>query len=195
MPSLRVAGSLLVPLVALALWSQQPSSSSGQASSSTDNAPQPQQQEQPPSSPSDQDTKPESKVKKDVKGLEPQCVSVFGVGKCSHSKPDPAATKQEDQERQLRQQCSDATNQTQPQCVELRKRDSAHDTSVGDDYLSDKHYLSAVNRYCLALQEDPTNSTAKQHLAQALKKSGGKVSGCEASQQKDTPGSETPRHP
>ena len=180
---------LMIWALALPLCAQQSSppasSSSSQSSSSKDNAAPSQPQEQTPNA--DQNTtKPESKVKKDLKDLEPQCVGLSGgAAKCRHSQPNTANTQQEDQERQLRQQCSDSANQGQQQCIELRKSDSARDTKVGDDYLSDKHYPSAVNRYCLALQEDPTNETAKQHLAQALKKGGNKVSGCPESQQQN----------
>ena len=186
---------LLVVALSLPLWAQQStppsSSSSSQSSSSNENAAQ--QEQKQPSTDSDQSTsKPESKAKKDVKGLEPQCVSVFGAGKCRHSHPNTEETKQEDQEREVRQQCSDPANQGQQPCVDLRKSDSARDTKVGDDYLSDKHYPSAVNRYCLALQEDPTNETAKQHLSQALKKGGNKVTGCEPSQQQSATESKDP---
>ena len=175
----RVVRTLLIPLVAMTLWGQQPSSSSSSKSSTSDDSAQ--QQQQPSTEPADQQpVKPESKVKKELKNLEPQCIGITGgAGKCRHAEPAAANTKQEDQERELRQQCSDAATQAQPQCVGLRKSDSVRDTKVGDDYLSDKHYVSAVNRYCLALQEDPSNTIAKEHLAQALKKSGNKATGCE----------------
>jgi len=177
---------LMMLVLASALWAQQAQPSNAPASSSKsqngDVADQQPQTEQPPSSqPSDQPPeKSKSKVKQQLEDLAPQCIGITGgAGKCRHEKENPADTKKEDQERQLRQQCSDAANQAQAQCAALRKSDSIHDTKVGDDYLSDKHYVSAVNRYCLALKEDPTNVTATQHLAQALKKSGSKATTCE----------------
>lgn len=175
---------LMMLVLASPLWAQQtqpsnPPVSSSKSSSSSDASEQQPQTTQPPSQAPDQETKPESKTKQKLKDLAPQCVGVLGASKCRQEKENPSDTKKDDQERQLRQQCTEAANQAQPQCVELRKSDSAHDTSVGDDYLSGKHYPSAINRYRLALQEDPTNVTAMLHLAQALEKSGNKAAGCE----------------
>jgi len=165
----------LVLCLASSLWARQsspPVSSSKTPSSSDASGQQPSQPDQQANSPSDQNKpRSESKIKRELKDLEPQCIGIAGgSGKCRHTQENTANTKQEEQERQVRQECSDAANQNQPQCVDLRKRDSAHDVAVGDDYLSDKHYPSAENRYRLALQEDPTNATAMLHLAQVLEK-------------------------
>jgi len=157
-----------------------PAESSGQSSSSkaapVQDDQQPPADQSAPSTTNSSATKHDSKLKKKLKDAAPSCIGFEGgAGKCRHSKGSEEDQKKEMEERQLRQQCQDAADagRTEGQsCADLRKRDAVHDVSVGDDYLADKHYPSAVNRYKLALQEDPTNSTAMLHLAQTLEKTG-----------------------
>lgn len=187
-PTLAAAALMACSCLPSSAQQPAPSSESSSQSSSDKAAPVPNDQ-QPPAdqtSPDDQsnDTGHGSKIKRKLKEAAPSCIGFAGgVGKCRHSKESREEQQKEIAEQQLRQHCRDAADQGKPEdqpCADLRKRDAAHDVSVGDDYFQDKHYPSAENRYRLALQEDPTNAPAMLHLAQVLEKTGHNA---EASQQ------------
>jgi tetratricopeptide (TPR) repeat protein len=154
-----------------ALAQQAPSTSSSQPDSQQA---QDHQDQQPSPEQPDNDKKKDSKVKRKLKELVPSCVGISGgTGKCHHSQDDQEEAKREAADQDLRQQCRDASEHSQPEsqaCADLHRRDAAHDVEVGDSYLEQKSYNAAAMRYRSALQADPANATAMLHYAQALEK-------------------------
>ena len=183
MTSLRLIGlAAFAACLCLPLPAQQPAppTDSSSQSSSSKAAPVQNDQQPPPdqTAPNDKssEAKHDSKLKRKLKDAAPTCIGFEGgAGKCRHTKESEEEQQKEINGQQIRQQCRDAADQgkaEEPSCADLRKGDAAHDVEVGDTYFGEKNYTSAINRYHLALQEDPASPTAMFHLAQALEKSG-----------------------
>ncbi|MGZ4787033.1 MAG: tetratricopeptide repeat protein [Terriglobales bacterium] len=181
----RVA-AFFAPIVCFSLFAFTQTSpapqSSGQPSSSgessQDKAAGSAQQQPASEQPPTEQKKKDSKVKRKAKELIPGCVGISGgAGKCRHSQDEEEQAKKEAAEQDLRRQCREAADLSQPEspsCADLRKRDATHDIEVGDTYFDQKSYIAAGSRYHSALQGDPTNATAMLHYAQALEKLGRK---------------------
>jgi len=176
-----LAAAALVLAIVLPTVAQQPSSSSASSQSdstlSTQPRPAPAENQQQPSAeqPATETAKPSKlkKAKQKADDLIPYCVGIGSIGKCRHDPAQEEQAKREAAAENLRRQCRDAAEQSQPEtpaCAEVREQAAAHDVDVGDTYYGEKNYNAAQMRYRSALQQDPTNAAAMLHLAQALEK-------------------------